>query len=101
MNDSIKGNTRKEVIVSALDYINVSVKAARFLICLREIRSSTALVFKETHSFQQTLHMDMPSIILDVYNILDIETSESDDRLTERENLAFFVKHTEKVIIVG
>lgn len=40
----------------------------------------------------------MASLILDVYNILDTETSGLDSQL-ERANLAYFVKHTEKVFL--
>lgn len=43
------------------------------------------------------MHADIPSLILDIYNIMDTETCGIDSQSTERANLAFLVKHTEKV----
>lgn len=42
------------------------------------------------------MHPDMPSVILDVYNVMDTETC-NDPQSLERSTLGAIVKQTEKV----
>ncbi|RZF48549.1 hypothetical protein LSTR_LSTR011164 [Laodelphax striatellus] len=43
-------------------------------------------------------HTDMPSLILDVINVIDAETSGLDPSTDERSNLGFIVKQSEKML---
>ena len=44
------------------------------------------------------MHPDIPSVILDVYNVMDTETC-NDPQSSERMNLSSIVKQTEKVLV--
>lgn len=49
----------------------------------------------------QQMHPDIPSLILDVFNVMDSETCNLDSQSIERLNLAYMVKQTEKVCILN
>lgn len=86
--NGIKGTIRRDAVSSAVGELCVSIIILYYL----HIFLYIALFY-----YFQHLHNDLPSIILDVLNILDAETALSDPE--ERQIFCQITKDTEKVSI--